>query len=831
MQRFVLKKLFDIRPLTKKGELNLRWILRSEKTVEVKNIPKSERVLRENTYKQNKNKKDHTEIPKRPGFSLPAWDKKNQKVVTPEYEYEQIRQAILDELDDLELKEAKLKHDFGPPLNLPISISIEKEAKKEKALSLILRKISPRIINLKERLPQIKLTPSLKYAFVSVLVLIIIIPSVRLVSNFSSTKDFVVNSGEKGYQNLLDAKNALLSFNPVKASQDFKEAYENFNQASKTINSLGGSLLEVVDILPLRYKVSAGRKLLSAGENISKAGDYLANGLEIINNLKIDSIIRGKDEISTEENKPTDYIKQFRQEFSLAKNELEKGFATIQGIEPKNLPDNYKEKFASLSAMMPQIKEVLSNFDNYFDIFLSILAESSPRHYLIVFQNNSEIRATGGFIGSYALISILQGQIDNLEVKNIFDADGQLIVNVIPPKPIQKISSGWSTHDANWFFDFPTSAEKIAWFFEKTGGPSIDGIIALTPKIVEDILNILGPIELPTYGLTITKDNFIEEIQYKVEEDYDPYQNEPKKVLADFTTLLIEKITNASKEVWPKIIEVLGKSITKKDLILWLKDTKEEELVKKQSWGGNITETSGDYLAIVHSNINGYKTDRFIKEDTQLDISFDAEGHATNELTIKRKHEGGNEAYDWYNKVNSDYVRIYLPKGTKILEASGNTPEFSVPPLDYESLKFKQDSLVASIESTMTKEPVSGVDLFEESGKTVVGGWIYTSPGEESVFKIRYQIPESSYQNFQDNTPKLPIEGALNQAVNYNLILQKQPGLSDNPLRMTISYPDSWRIGQIYPREKLTSQNPIRFRDIIDQDKIFNINFKSSENK
>jgi hypothetical protein len=226
MQRFILKKLFDIRPLTKKGELNLRWILGSEKTVAVNNIPKSERVPQENIHKQTRDKKDHKEILERPGFSLPAWEKKRQSTPSPEYEYEQIRQAIMDELDDLELKEAKLKHDFGPPLNLPISISVEKEAKKEKALSLILRKISPRIINLKERLPQVKLTPSLRYAFLSVMALIIIIPSIRLVSNFSSTKDFVVNSGEKGYQNLLDAKNALLSFNPVKASQDFKEAYE-----------------------------------------------------------------------------------------------------------------------------------------------------------------------------------------------------------------------------------------------------------------------------------------------------------------------------------------------------------------------------------------------------------------------------------------------------------------------------------------------------------------------------------------------------------------------------------------------------------------------------
>ncbi len=827
MQRFVLKKLFDIRPLTKKGELNLGWILKAGRIIKTKKNfgykEKNKEILRSLSLPQDDIRSNLSLRSKTPNVNYPAWEDWRGETIkknSDEYKYKEIRQAIMDELEEMSLKEDRLKQEFGPPINLPM----EKEARQERFYKTWLKRISPQIINLRIKIPDISLTPKLKYILTSVALIVLVVPFTYVLLNLSSTKNLVLTSGSQGYENLLAAQSALFSFQPDKSAENFRQAYENFNNASKAMNKLGGSLLNAVDILPLRYKIGSGKKLLSAGEAIAQAGTYLTKGLSIIDGLSIEDILKKNDNTEGDSGQLMLCLNGFKQEFSLAEEKLNEGINYLKGIKSEDLPEQYRNEFSSLATIIPSLENNLSKFDDFLNIFLGILGSESPRHYLVLFQNNSELRATGGFIGSYALLSVSGGQVENIEVKNIFDADGQLIVNVVPPKPIQKISSGWSTHDANWFFDFPTSAQKVAWFFEKTGGPTVDGIIALTPQVIEKMLSVLGSVDLPQYNLSINETNFINEIQYKVEKDYDPYLNEPKKILADFTTSLFNKFAAVPKEKWPSILRVFNESLKNKDLLLWLKNEEEESFVIDQGWSGKITETNNDYLAIVHSNINGYKTDRFMKEDVRLTVNIENEKEIIHQLTIVRQHTGGNEAYEWYNKVNSDYLRVYLPKGSEIISASGGAPEDTiVPSLDYELAQFRRDDLVTSIEATLEKKPELNIDTFEESGKTVVGAWLYTSPGEQTVFELTYKTPE--ILSFQSE-PQLPLENSSHESVNYNLIFQKQPGSYDAPIRMTIDYPDNWRIKQVYPRDKLTSQTPIRFREVFDIDKVFNINFK-----
>ena len=184
----------------------------------------------------------------------------------------------------------------------------------------------------------------------------------------------------------------------------------------------------------------------------------------------------------------------------------------------------------------------LKNFLDYSQIFLDVLGYNGPRKYLFLFENNQEMRPTGGFIGSYGILDIGNGRVKKLFVDDIYNPDGQLKARVIPPAPIQKMSAVWTMHDANWFPDFPTSAEKVAWFYEKTGGPTVDGVIAITPELLQDLLKVTGPIDMPEYGKTIDADNFTEVTQQEVEVDYDKDLNQPKKFVADLTPKILDKV-------------------------------------------------------------------------------------------------------------------------------------------------------------------------------------------------------------------------------------------------------------------------------------------------
>ncbi len=429
---------------------------------------------------------------------------------------------------------------------------------------------------------------------------------------------------------------------------------------------------------------------------------------------------------------------------------------------------------------LPLIEEMLERVLDYSGSFLEILGSRNPRQYLLIFQNNSEIRATGGFIGTYGLLELDQGRITNLFIDGIFNADGQLHEKIIPPRPIQKISTAWSMHDANWFADFPTSAEKISWFYEKTGGPTVDGVISITPTVIERLLKLTGPIDMPSYGVVLDSDNFVELIQYKIEVDYDKELNQPKKILADFVPLFIKKLEELSKDNREEAAKIIFWVLEEKHVLVYFKDSLLEKLAIDQGWAGELKETDKDYLSVVSSNINGFKTDRVIKETIFHQAEIQEDGSVIDTLTIKRKHQGGRTDYDWWNQVNADYLRVYLPLRTQLISVSGQTKENYQPPIDYQAHNFKQDTLVSSIESQMIIDSETGTQIFQENNKTVFGNWVYVSPGEEVVLTYQYKLP------FKIDLTK--------SSDSYSLLIQKQSGSIGSQFSQQLSFPESWRV-------------------------------------
>ncbi|MDD4761914.1 MAG: DUF4012 domain-containing protein, partial [Candidatus Pacebacteria bacterium] len=144
----------------------------------------------------------------------------------------------------------------------------------------------------------------------------------------------------------------------------------------------------------------------------------------------------------------------------------------------------------------------LDGLNDFFSSFISFIDYPLERHWLIIFQNPSELRPAGGFIGSFADLSISRGAIKELKVSDIYDPDGQLDLNIVPPAPLQTIVSKWTARDSNWFFDFKKSAEKITSLLNSSKiyaekGITFDGILAINTDVFESVLEAVGPIELP----------------------------------------------------------------------------------------------------------------------------------------------------------------------------------------------------------------------------------------------------------------------------------------------------------------------------------------------
>jgi len=668
-------------------------------------------------------------------------------------------------------------------------------------------------------------------------------------------KEKVMGAGTEAYDYLKIAGLSASDYDFENSSNSFNSATLNFAASKKMIDEFGLGIAGIINNLPINTPISTAENLAAAGENISTAGESATELMGKISRLNKDSFSLNSSR-SPRCNLSTENCSELRvfssqssaerlrrdkerEKFSFSLNSILEFQSNIDNIAlnlrdaQKNLdnvnidyiPENLKGKLETAKNQLPAIADNFENLSRDFPIMAKMLGSNRPQKYLLIFENNSEIRAGGGFIGSYGILDIEDGKIKNLFIDGIFNPDGQLNEKIVPPIPIQKISAAWSMHDANWFADFPTSAKKVALFYEKTGGPTVDGVIAITPSVIEKMLKITGPIEMEKYSIVISAENFLMETQLQVEELYDAEENKPKKFLADLAPKIINKLFNTENlsaqekiERYFEIVSLAEKSFREKHIIFYHRDGEIESMIIKRGWGGQVLNSSGDYLSVVNSNINGYKTDAVIDERIIHNAEILSDGSIIDTVRVIRKHTGGRSDYDWYNRVNSNYMRVYAPIGSVLLEAKGHTWQDYEPPIDYSD--FKTDPDVAEIESSLKIDPETGTHIFEEAGKTVFGNWVYVSPGETVEVMYKYRLPY-----------KIDFDGFTKPADKYSILIQKQLGSIGSKFSGSIKLPDGWNTVWNSPGLNFESQNESAIETDLKVDRIYGTVFSREMNE
>jgi hypothetical protein len=610
------------------------------------------------------------------------------------------------------------------------------------------------------------------------ILLIVGLAGTVFVMQVSASKARILHDTESGMQSLVQAMEAVKSKQYDESARSFSNARQSFESASDMLSWWGGPLLYLTRYVPGLSQVSSGKHAIEAGKHFADAGQPVV--------LLVQNAIVSKEAYAQGEKVSLlNFLAQAKEPLRQAKDSLGLAEKELALVRLHDLPPEKRDQFMTARTSLPTLLHFLSGFEKNELLIEELLGSNGPRIYLFLLQNNHELRATGGFIGTYALIDIHQGVIRRFFVDGIFNPDGQLKENIIPPKPIQKISAGWSLHDSNWFPDFPTSAEKAISFYEKTGGATVDGVITLTPTIMQSLLAVVGPIALPQYGIVVDADNFIPVLQEQVEVKYDKELNQPKQVLADLTQALIEKVFDLqNKETLGRIAEAFVKGLNEKHMLLYMRHTETQRLIDEVGWSGRVLDTPKDYLSVIHSNINGYKTDGVIDEVIEHKAAIEDDGSIIDTVKITRTHRGGDTPYDWWNKVNADYVRLYVPKGSELLFSQGTTWEFPAEPLDYARLGFKEDADVRREERAMTVDQKTGIRISEDADKTVFGAWAYVSPQESVTLTFQYRLP------FRIGKEALTRGGVIS----YSTLFQKQSGSPGSKLISSLSHPESLEV-------------------------------------
>lgn len=631
------------------------------------------------------------------------------------------------------------------------------------------------------------------YGFVLfALLLTLPMPAFSTYASLRKTQNQITQLGTDAFSHLEKGQSALLAKDMVGATKDLQTALDLFSQTQKELKGINPILRAVLSVIPgVRQKYLNGEHLMMAGTNLSVAALPLIQAADI-----------------SPEKPLSEQLDYFGTVLAEATPRFQAVVSHLEKVDAGALPPAEQEKFLSVREKVKWLASDLEKIQPLLANLSMILGGDSPKRYLLIFQNDTELRPTGGFIGSFALLDIDKGKIKRLDLPGggSYEMQGALKAAVLPPAPLQLLKARWEFQDANWFPDFPTSAKKIMWFYEKGGGPTVDGVLAFDTRLFIDLLSITGPIEMLEYNLTVDSQNFVAVTQKQVEMDYDKVENKPKQFLADLAPKVIEKLLTNTNEFLP-LLGVLNNNLNERHLQMYFSNRDLEKFSIESGWAGELKDNpQGDYLAVINTNIAGGKTDGIIKQTINHQAKIEVDGSIVNVVTIIREHQGqpGNIFTDLQNV---SYLRMYVPEGSQLIKADGFTyPEEKLFKVAEKWYKLDED--LQAVEQEQTIDETSGTIITKEFGKTSFGNWVMTKPGQTTTVSFTYRLP---FKLLNENSDYL----------SYSLLVQKQAGRVDDGFFSHISIPTDWSVVWRDPAEIELNGNQLNYSVDLSEDKYF----------
>jgi hypothetical protein len=377
-----------------------------------------------------------------------------------------------------------------------------------------------------------------------------------------------------------------------------------------------------------------------------------------------------------------------------------------------------------------------------------ILGKSQSKTYLVLFENNMELRPTGGFIGSYGLITFDGGRLSDFTINDIYSADGQLNGHVEPPAAIKNYlgEANWWFRDSNWDPDFPTSAKRAEWFLDKEVERSVDGVVSIDLFPIKEILKYTGPIFLPDFNLNISFSNLYEQTQGEVQSGFFPGTHKKASFLTALSRSLLSETQKLNLRQKLSVLKSFYAALEGRRVQVFLHDRSLQNAITSLGWDGSIVvptcETScyTDFLGVVEANVGVNKSNYFIQRSLEVEVKINSP-NIERKVTLNLKNSANTELGPAGRyKV---YIRLLAPEDVDVVEV---------------------DDLSGQIQKNLSPEVV---DL---KGRKEIGVLAEVLGGQNKKIVFIYKT-------------LLPKDSSLNS---YGLYLRKQAGTEGDPVGIKV---------------------------------------------
>lgn len=563
------------------------------------------------------------------------------------------------------------------------------------------------------------------------------------------------SDGKVAYQQALTIKDALRSSDLVKARQ---AVVTTRRQTAKVRSDL--SLISWTRYIPLLGGyISDFQHLSAAADNGLEAAEVVITTLEPYADIlglkgqgtftggttedRITTAIETLDKLIPQLNVVAAKIKLIRQE--------------VDSVNPGRYPETVAGR--PMRSQVALAKDTIDLIDNLLtearpmaQQLPNLLGVNGAKKYMVLFQNDKELRPTGGFITAYAVFRVEKGKIHLEASDDIYKLDDTITRHVAPPAPISKYLNvfGWRIRDANFSPDFPTSMKIFQDIYaSSTAKQEIAGVIAMDTHVLVRFLDLLAPIKIydTEFNTKIVAGCNCPMVIYELEK----YADQPtyyergnrKDIIGVMLQAMMQKALTSGKQIYGPLFQGAFDEIGQKHILFFLNNSDAQKGIEALGFGGTIKTFDGDYLHINDANLGGAKSNLYVIENVKQDVAVTDIGANVN-LTIEYRypHDADNCSLERVSGlclagIYRDYLRVYLPKGAIVGDVLG-----------FENKSTTTESL----------------------GHTVVDGFFTVVPQGLAKIQIKYQVSGDFKKN-----------GA------YKSLIQKQPGTVGNHYTVTVN--------------------------------------------
>ena len=366
-----------------------------------------------------------------------------------------------------------------------------------------------------------------------------------------------------------------------KKVQDFSGKYADFRKSAQSIYWAAF----IPYIADFKNGVEAGKYLVQAGQESVKAitpyADLIgfkkgqSSFVEKSAEERLQTAILTLDKVLTKVDSISEDIKQAEER--IEKINPKRYPRKIGSLQGRDKIENIKEQFTGLASLFVDAKPLVKKLPEIF-------GSDQEKTYLVLFQNDKELRATGGFLTAYAVFKIKSGKMTVQRSKDIYTLDDSISVHPAAPEKIATYHKGvtrFYIRDSNLSPDFPTSVELFNSLYKNSGEKvNYDGIIALDTKVLVDMLTIFGDTEVRGIRFSAKEDERCDcpQVIYKLLDEIDRpvgfIKEDRKGILGDLMYALFYKAIGFSpSKYWGTLIQEMFKNLQEKHIITYFVDS------------------------------------------------------------------------------------------------------------------------------------------------------------------------------------------------------------------------------------------------------------------